>query len=142
MIKYSLWCFAWIVFGFFVLTASPQAQQRHANIRAKATAHSTVLQWSDPSAAPTIGYFIYAGATPGGESSTHINPQMVSVGVLCTTAALYCTYTDSAVVQGTQKCYTVSASDGTRVSSMSTEVCATTPADPLAAPVLAPPIVN
>jgi hypothetical protein len=119
-------------------------QQKHTGIRVKATPHSTVLQWTDPSAAAGIGYFIYAGTIPGGESPTQINAQMVAVGTLCTTTALYCTYTDTAVVQGQQKCYTVAAGDGTRLSPMSAETCATTPVDPpppLAAPVMGTPIV-
>jgi hypothetical protein len=138
---------ALVLFSVLILTLGSGAiqmlgQQKRSNIKLKATPHSTVLQWTDTSAAANIGYFVYVGNTPGGESATHINPSMVALGTLCTTTALYCTYTDTAVVQGAQKCYTVAASDGTRLSPMSAEVCATTPTDPLAAPVLGTPIVN
>ena len=122
--------------------APPQHSKPH--LKATATAGTVTVQWTDTSAGAGIGYLIRAGATSGGEATTPITPSMIDVGQACTTTAAYCTYTDTAVTPGVQKCYTVAATDGaTRTSPYATtDACVTVPLPALSAPVLGPPIVN
>lgn len=120
------------------------AQHKRSGVKLTATAGTVTVQWTDTSAGAGIGYLIRAGATSGGEATTPITPSMIDVGQACTTTAAYCTYTDTAVTPGVQKCYTVAATDGaTRTSPYATtDACVTVPLPALSAPVLGPPIVN
>jgi hypothetical protein len=80
--------------------------------------HDVVLSWSASTSPEVVGYFIYRGTTPGGESSTPLNSTLIT-GL---------DYTDENVVAGMTYYYvaTAVASDGTQ-SAPSNEVSATVP---------------
>jgi len=73
--------------------------------------HCVTLTWTastDGAANPTLGYDVYKGTTPGGESTTPLNgTTLVAVG--CSTTAT-CTYIDTSVTVGQTIYYTVQAS--------------------------------
>jgi hypothetical protein len=67
--------------------------------------HDVILCWN-PSTTPGVGYNVFRGTAPGGESTTPLNSSPVAAG--CTSATT-CTYTDATVVTGTTYYYTVRA---------------------------------
>jgi hypothetical protein len=130
-----------VLFALLVFRPSPGALVSAQGLKLQATPHGTVLSWYDIDAGPTIGYNVYKGSTPGGESATALNGStLLDLGQACSTSAgTQCSYTDSAVTPGAQGCYVVKASNGTLTSAASNEVCVTTP---LAAPTLGVPTVQ
>jgi fibronectin type 3 domain-containing protein len=105
-----------------------------SQVRAGATQHSVVLNWTAstvaPGAPPVTSYNVYRGTTTGGET-------------LLASAGNATTYTDTAVVAGTSYVYQVTAVNSANESPKSNEVAATIPnAVAPNAPVLASPIVQ
>jgi fibronectin type 3 domain-containing protein len=80
--------------------------------------HDVILTWTDGSDSGVVGYNVYRGTAPGGESSTPLNSSPIS-GT---------SYTDSNVTAGGVYYYVVRAvgSDGV-LSAPSTETEATVP---------------
>lgn len=108
------------------LPHSQKLNNRRASVRVKATAHSTTLNWNastGTSCAGTLGYWVYSGATSGGENfSTPLN----------TTALTVLSFVDTNVVALQTKFYVLKAgcsSSTAGLSVPSAEVKATTPAD-------------
>jgi hypothetical protein len=67
--------------------------------------HDVILYWN-PSTTPGVGYNVFRGTAPGGESTTPLNSSPVAAGCASTTT---CSYTDATVVAGTTYYYTVAA---------------------------------
>lgn len=82
-------------------------------------AHDVTLTWGASPTSGIIGYYVYRGTTPGGESSTPLNATPVS-----TTG-----YTDVNVTAGAEYYYVVTAvaSSGSTQSATSNEASATVP---------------
>ena len=78
--------------------------------------HFISLAWGASTSSGVVGYNIYRGTSPGGESSTPINTGGPVVGL---------TYTDTNTVSGTKYYYYVKASNGTAESGASMEASAT-----------------
>lgn len=78
--------------------------------------HFVYLTWTASSSAGVVGYNIYRGTSPGGESATPIN----TGGPVAGTA-----YTDVTAGSGITYFYFLRATDGTNLSPASTEVSAT-----------------
>lgn len=100
--------------------------QRAKTFLATATTHQTTLSWlasSGTSCSGTIGYWVYTGATSGGENySTPLN----------STAITGLTYVDLAVSPSQTKFYTLKAGCSTSTAGLSVpsaEVSGTTPGD-------------
>lgn len=104
-------------------------------VRLKATAHSAVLSWTEPtlgSGVPAVtSYSIYRGTTAGGEGTTPLASSTTT------------SYTDATVVAGTTYFYEVAAVNSSGTSGVSNEVSGTVP-NPIAppAPVLSSPVVQ
>jgi fibronectin type 3 domain-containing protein len=79
-------------------------------------AHSAVLQWTS-STTSGVTYNVYRGTSPGGESTTPLNPSAISTTM----------YTDIAITPGQQYYYTVEALDSAGTSPASNEVSALIP---------------
>lgn len=78
--------------------------------------HFVYLTWVASNSTGVVGYNIYRGTSPGGESSTPVN----TGGPVATTS-----FTDSTAVSGTKYYYVVKATNGSVESGPSTEVSAT-----------------
>jgi hypothetical protein len=81
--------------------------------------HDVVLSWTASSSSGVIGYNVFRGTTPGGESSTPLNSTPIN-GT---------TYADASVAAGTEYYYLVTsvASDGVTQSTATPETTATVP---------------
>ena len=81
--------------------------------------HDVVLNWTASPTTGIAGYNVYRGTSPGGESTTPLNPTPVSE----------VTYTDAGVTPGTKYYYIVTAvaSNGQSQSAASNEASATVP---------------
>ena len=118
------------------------AQHKRSGVKLTATAGTVTVQWTDTSAGPGVGFFIYKGTTSGGESGTPLNSSPVDVGQSCLTTSAYCAYNDTPT-PGVQACYTVAANNSSGTSAKaSPDACVTVPIPIPAVPVLGPPIVN
>jgi hypothetical protein len=104
---------------------APQKSQVKVKVSATAGGHQAVLTWSpssDGAANPTLGYNVYRGTTPGGESGTALNGT-TPVAVNCTSTTT-CTYTDTTITPGTWY-WTVKATLNGTLSAASNEVSGT-----------------
>lgn len=111
-----------IVFAVLAISSlllMPARETSATQLKAKATAHSVSLTWTEPalgSGVPAVtSYNIYRGTTAGGEGTTPL--------ASTTTPS----YTDTAVVAGTTYFYEVAAVNSVGVSPMSNEVSGTIP---------------
>jgi fibronectin type 3 domain-containing protein len=84
-------------------------------------AHDVILSWSASPTAGVVGYYVFRGTNPGGESTTPLNSSPYTADIL--------TYVDTNVTAGTTYYYVVTAvaSDGVTQSAPSNETSATVP---------------
>jgi hypothetical protein len=78
--------------------------------------HFNTLSWVPSSSSGVIGYNIYRGTTPGGESKTPLNTNGPVTGA---------SFTDTNTVSGTTYYYTITATDGSNESAPSSETSVT-----------------
>ena len=99
-----------------VLGCSDAARQLIIKAALGQGCHFNYLSWG-PSASPgVIGYNIYRGTSPGGESATPINASGPVYSL---------NFADVNTISGTTYYYTITTTDGTHESAPSTEVSAT-----------------
>jgi titin len=81
--------------------------------------HDVILSWTDSPTSAVVGYNVYRGTTPGGESSTPLNSTPVNGA----------TYTDVNVTAGVAYYYVVTAvaSNDVTQSAASNEAAASVP---------------
>lgn len=102
---------------------TPLPQQTAQQAYTIQVTHVVILSWTASVTPGVAGYWVYRGTTAGGESSTPLNPTMVT-GSVSTFV-----YNDTAVTAGATYYYVVTAvaSDGVTQSADSNEVSATVP---------------
>lgn len=118
-----------LVIAFLLVTSMSFGQ----GLKAKAITHQVSLSWTatTSSCTGTVGYNIYKGTTPGGESSTPVNTTLIS-GL---------SYVDTAVTPLASYSYNAKAFCSTSspsLSAVSNEVTVVIPGDPQPLP----PVMN
>ena len=99
-----------------VLGCTDAARQTVIKAALGSGCHFIYLTWSPSSSSGVVGYNIYRGTSPGGESPTRINAGGLVAGQ---------SYTDLSTVSGTTYYYYIKASDGSVEGPASAEASAT-----------------
>ena len=70
----------WLILALIVPSLGmAQGKKLKPHLKATATAGTVPVQWTDTSAGPGVGYFVYKGTTSGGESGTPLNSSPVEL---------------------------------------------------------------